>query len=217
MLTQGDDVEAHALHRRGWSISAIARHLERDRKTVRAYVAGQRSPGVRRSAVPDPLKPFAPYLAARFADDPHLTADRPLRRGRPARLSAQLSELRPGRPRRGPAAPLRAVPGGQRSGDDRDRAPAGRGDLRGTGSSAAMRPGAGPRTSSWAPCPTRAGSGASSPRRSTRPTSSRRWTPSCGAWAGRPATGGPIGWPRSSCRARPTSSHRSPPLPSTTA
>jgi transposase len=51
---------------------AIARHLGRDRKTVRAYVAGQRSPGVRRSALPDPLEPFAPYLAARFADDPHL-------------------------------------------------------------------------------------------------------------------------------------------------
>jgi transposase len=72
MLTQGDDVEAHALHRRGWSISAIARHLERDRKTVRAYVRGERTAGVRRSAVPDPLEPFAPYLAARFADDPHL-------------------------------------------------------------------------------------------------------------------------------------------------
>ena len=72
MLTQGEDVEAHALAGRGWSISAIARHLGRDRKTVRAYVAGQRSPGVRRSAVPDPLEPYAPYLAARFDDDPHL-------------------------------------------------------------------------------------------------------------------------------------------------
>jgi transposase len=72
MLTQGDDVEVHALRRRGWSISAIARHLERDRKTVRAYATGERTAGVRRSAVPDPLEPFAPYLAARFADDPHL-------------------------------------------------------------------------------------------------------------------------------------------------
>jgi transposase len=72
MLTQGEDVEVHALARRGWSISAIARHLERDRKTVRAYVRGQRQPGVRRSAVPDPIAPFVPYLTARFADDPHL-------------------------------------------------------------------------------------------------------------------------------------------------
>jgi transposase len=72
MLTQGEDVEAHALAGRGWSISAIARHLGRDRKTVRAYVAGQRSPGVRRRPAPDPIEPFAAYLAARFGDDPHL-------------------------------------------------------------------------------------------------------------------------------------------------
>ena len=72
MLTQGDDVEVHALAGRGWSISAIARHLGRDRKTVRAYVRGERTAGVRRSRVPDPLEPFAPYLAARLADDPHL-------------------------------------------------------------------------------------------------------------------------------------------------
>ena len=72
MLTQGDDVEVHALHQRGWSISAIARHLGRDRKTVRAYVRDDRTAGVRRSAVPDPLEPFVPYLAARFVDDPHL-------------------------------------------------------------------------------------------------------------------------------------------------
>ena len=72
MLTQGEDVEVHALARRGWSISAIARHLGRDRKTVRAYVAGERQPGVRRKAAPDPLEPFIGYLAARFVDDRHL-------------------------------------------------------------------------------------------------------------------------------------------------
>ena len=36
MLTRGEDVEVHALKERGWSISAIARHLWRDRKTVRS-------------------------------------------------------------------------------------------------------------------------------------------------------------------------------------
>ena len=45
MLTREDDVEAHALRRRGWSISAIARHLGHDRKTVRAYLRGDREPG----------------------------------------------------------------------------------------------------------------------------------------------------------------------------
>jgi len=72
MLTQGEDVEAHALASRGWSISSIARHLGRDRKTVRAYVAGDRQPGVRRRAAPDPIEPFIAYLGARFSDDPHL-------------------------------------------------------------------------------------------------------------------------------------------------
>jgi transposase len=74
MLTQGEDVEVHALASRGWSVSAIARHLDRDRKTVRAYVRGQRRAGVRAGARPDPLAPFTAYLAARFADDPHVWA-----------------------------------------------------------------------------------------------------------------------------------------------
>ena len=72
MLTQGEDVEVNALARRGWSVSAIARHLGRDRKTVRGYLRGERQPGVRASAAPDPLAPFGAYLAARFADDPHI-------------------------------------------------------------------------------------------------------------------------------------------------
>jgi transposase len=72
MLTQGEDVEVHALAGRGWSISAIARHLGRDRATVRGYLAGERVPGVRKRVAPDPLEPFVAYLAARFVDDPHL-------------------------------------------------------------------------------------------------------------------------------------------------
>jgi transposase len=74
MLTQGEDVEAHALKERGWSISAIARHLERDRKTVRSYLNGDRQPGVRVTAVGDPLAAFEVYIRARFVDDPHLWA-----------------------------------------------------------------------------------------------------------------------------------------------
>src|SRR5271169_1223078 len=74
MLTRGEDVEVQALASRGWSVSAIARHLDRDRKTVRAYVRGERQAGVRARTAPDPLAPFAAYLAARFADDPHVWA-----------------------------------------------------------------------------------------------------------------------------------------------
>jgi transposase len=72
MLTQGEDVEAHALRERGWSISAIARHLGRDRKTVRAYLNGAREPGRRAPASADPLGPFEAYIRARFVDDCHL-------------------------------------------------------------------------------------------------------------------------------------------------
>jgi transposase len=74
MLTQGEDVEAHALKERGWSISAIARHLERDRKTVRSYLNGVRQPGVRVTVTVDPLADFEVYIRARFVDDPHLWA-----------------------------------------------------------------------------------------------------------------------------------------------
>ena len=74
MFSTGDDVEAHALRQRGWTISAIARHLGRDRKTVRDHLSGKREPGVRRRTEPDPLEEFVPYLKARFADDAHVWA-----------------------------------------------------------------------------------------------------------------------------------------------
>ena len=74
MLTQGEDVEAHALAARGWSISAIARHLDHDRKTVRAYLSGERQPGVRRRSVSDPLAVVEEYVRLRFVDDPHVWA-----------------------------------------------------------------------------------------------------------------------------------------------
>jgi transposase len=74
MLTQGETVEAHALRKRGWTVSAIARHLNRDRKTVRAYLNGEREPGKRSSAGPDKFERFAEYCRIRFADDPHLWA-----------------------------------------------------------------------------------------------------------------------------------------------
>lgn len=65
-------MEAHALKERGWSVSAIARHLGRDRKTIRAYLNGQRAPGVRAPSAPDALDPCVPYVSRRFLDDPHV-------------------------------------------------------------------------------------------------------------------------------------------------
>jgi transposase len=74
MLTREDDVDAHALHRRGWTISAIARHLGHDRKTIRAYLSGGRVAGQRRRTEPDPFEPFAGYCRERLGEDPHLWA-----------------------------------------------------------------------------------------------------------------------------------------------
>ena len=74
MISRGEDVEAQALKNRGWSVSAIARHLGRDPKTIRAYLSGEREAGVRRRSVPDPLEPYKTYLAARFADNAHIWA-----------------------------------------------------------------------------------------------------------------------------------------------
>jgi transposase len=71
MLTQEDDVEIHALARRGWSKSAIARHTGRDRKTVAKYLAGN---GPSRERAPSCLEPYRAYLAARFVDDAHVFA-----------------------------------------------------------------------------------------------------------------------------------------------
>src|SRR6266545_309508 len=74
MLTWEEDVEAAALRAQGWTIAAIARHLGRDPKTIRAYLNGDRAPGQRRSSRPDPFAPFADYAAARLAEDRHVWA-----------------------------------------------------------------------------------------------------------------------------------------------
>jgi transposase len=69
MLSEEDDVEIAALARRGWSVSAIARHTGRDRKTVRKYLEQPRVPRERPASC---VEPFREYLAARFAEDAHV-------------------------------------------------------------------------------------------------------------------------------------------------
>jgi transposase len=73
MLAEEDDVEIHALSARGWSVSAIARHTGRDRKTIRRYLTGDGG-RQRRMPAPSSLEPWRGYIAARFVDDPHLPA-----------------------------------------------------------------------------------------------------------------------------------------------
>jgi transposase len=86
-----EDVEAHALRGRGWSISAIARHLGRDRKTIRAYLNRAREPGARRKSMPDLIDPFVEYCRIRLADDPHLWASTLLDELRPLGFGVRIS------------------------------------------------------------------------------------------------------------------------------
>lgn len=77
MLTREEDIDAHALRKRGWSITAIAAHLGRDRKTIRAYLEGQRIPGVRARPVERQAvltASFREYLSERLVEDPHVWA-----------------------------------------------------------------------------------------------------------------------------------------------
>jgi Mu transposase, C-terminal domain len=81
LLSREDVVEIVALRGRGWSVSAIARHTGRDRKTIRAWLAqGERR---RRPRAPSVLESFRGYVERRFADDPHLDATVLLRELRP--------------------------------------------------------------------------------------------------------------------------------------
>lgn len=70
MLTRKNDVEVHALDKRGWTISAIARHTDPGRKTIRAYLNGDRTSSERRKPEVDPFEPFLAYVTARLRDDP---------------------------------------------------------------------------------------------------------------------------------------------------
>ena len=74
MLTREDDIDVHALRRQGWTISAIARHLGRDRKTIRAYLNGRQA-GIRAPAGPDLFDPFVDYCTARLTEDPQFLSD----------------------------------------------------------------------------------------------------------------------------------------------
>jgi len=74
MLSEEDDVDIHALKRQGMTISEIARRTDHDRKTIRAYLAGDRTPGIRKQAEPNPFDAFVDYVAARLLEDPHLWA-----------------------------------------------------------------------------------------------------------------------------------------------
>ncbi len=67
-------MEAHALRKQGWTISAIARHLGRNRRTIRNYLNETTTPGQRKKREVDPFDRFVDYVTARLREDPHLWA-----------------------------------------------------------------------------------------------------------------------------------------------
>ena len=80
MFTGNEDMEATALREQGWSISAIARHLGRDRKTIRTR----------------PVRSVRAVFARAPARGSARLGQCPLRRGGRPRVHAQLPELHPG-------------------------------------------------------------------------------------------------------------------------
>ena len=67
-------VEVQALRSQGWTVSAIARHLGVTRVTVRRYLSGEHTPGVRARSAPDPFAEYVEYCRLRLAADPHVWA-----------------------------------------------------------------------------------------------------------------------------------------------
>ena len=109
MLKTGELFVILDLHRQGLSVSAIARQLELDRKTVRKYIARGLEPPVYGPRAPRPTKiePFLPFLCDRIRAYPELTGIRLLREVRALGYSGgysavkdALRELRPAPARR---------------------------------------------------------------------------------------------------------------------
>jgi hypothetical protein len=72
MLCWEEFLELRNLHERGWSVSAIARHLGKDRKTVRHYLTNPDArPGVCKPTG-KLIDPYAANVQARLEDNPHL-------------------------------------------------------------------------------------------------------------------------------------------------
>ena len=121
MIKIGELVMILDLHRQGLSVSAIARQLRIDRKTVRSYIAKGLEPPVykARTSRPRRIDPFEPYLRQRVAAFPALTGRRLWRelkergyQGGYTAITDLLRELRPP-PRPGFEVRFETPPGAQ--------------------------------------------------------------------------------------------------------
>jgi transposase len=108
VVTLGEFVLIHDLKRQGLTVSAIARKLSLDRKTVRRHLERGMEPPVYGPRPPRPrqIAPYADYLRERIAAWPELTGKRLLREIRElgyggcySVLTDYLREVRPPRPK----------------------------------------------------------------------------------------------------------------------
>jgi len=78
VITLGELLMILELHRQGVSVSAIARQLGIDRKTLRTYIGKGLEPPVyeKRAQTPSIVAPYEPYLRERLAAYPALTGRR---------------------------------------------------------------------------------------------------------------------------------------------
>ncbi|PJM97891.1 hypothetical protein CG740_38535 [Streptomyces sp. CB01201] len=60
------------LHAAGWPVQAIADHIGHSHQTVRDYISGLRTPGIRTPRSSLLTEPLASYCRQRLAEDPHL-------------------------------------------------------------------------------------------------------------------------------------------------
>jgi transposase len=120
MLSWEEFVEVRNLRERGWTVTAIARHLGKDRKTVRRYLNDpDAKPGMRKP-VDKLVDPYAGYIEARLEDNESLAGTVLLRElyelgftGSYQTLARHLAEVRPDVPvlgeTNGPAESVRMV------------------------------------------------------------------------------------------------------------
>ena len=92
MIKLGEVVMILDLHRQGLTVSAIARELGVDRKTVRRYIARGLEPPVYGPRKPRQrlIDPFVPYLRERVTAYPGLTGRRLLAGAARARICRRL-------------------------------------------------------------------------------------------------------------------------------
>ncbi|MFF4764393.1 TniQ family protein [Streptomyces sp. NPDC001292] len=72
------------LHAAGWPVQAIADHIGHSHQTVRDYINGRRTPGIRAPRPSLLTEPLASYCRQRLTEDPHL---------RPSALFKEVADL----------------------------------------------------------------------------------------------------------------------------